>query len=220
MRLYDEFLSRLDIRVPIIEHHNEWAFLFRTYGEGWKTPFVLMQVQWVQMDNRVGQYLITFNRAIHDGHAHKRYFEKYNDIRVNWDEYDSYFTNWEVRRYIKPGLKESMTPIHGDNEMLFSAWEMFVYTHDNWIARQSPEFRVYVEGVVDDARSDNERIRSYQNALLYLTTREPSVLRVWKNEVMGRLRNYGHWLGRLLTTDALPPMDDAQHPMLQATGLE
>ena len=206
MKLYEEFLSRINVSVPVVEHHSEWAFLFRTYGDGWQTPFVLMTATWTQSENRVGYYLIAYHRAVHDGFSTKRYFEKYNDTRVAWDEYDDYFKNWEVRRYIKPGLKESLSPIFGDNQMLFSAWEMFIYTHDGWVARQPPEFRVYVEGVIDDARSDNDRIKSYQNALLFLTTREATILRAWKNEIMGRMRNYGHWLGRLLSSDLLPPV--------------
>mgnify|MGYP003475227717 CR=1 FL=1 len=206
MKLYEEFLARINVNVPVIEHHSEWAFLFRTYGEGWRTPFVLMTVQWTQVENRVGHYIIAYHKAVHDGFGSNRYFEKYNDARVAWDEYDDYFKNWEVRRYIKPGLQESLAPVYGDNQMLFSAWEMFIFTHDTWVARQPPEFRVYVEGAIDDLRSDNERIKSYQNALLFLTTREPTVLKTWKNEIMGRMRNYGHWLGRLLTSNAFPPL--------------
>lgn len=214
MKLYEEFLNRINVSVPVIEHNSEWAFVFRTYGNGWRTPFVLMTVQWTQVDNRLGSYLITYHKAVHDGFLQRRYFEKYNDKRVAWDEYDDYFKFWEVRKYIKPGLKESLSPIYGDNPMLFSAWEMFVYTHDEWVSKQPPEFRVYVEGVIDDCRTDNERIKSYQNALLYLTTREPNVLRVWKSEIMGRLRNYGHWLGRLLVSDALPPLILKEEPSI------
>jgi hypothetical protein len=214
VKLYEEFLQRIKVSVPVIEHHTEWAFLFRTYGDGWFTPFVLMTVQWVTVENRVGHYLLTYNKAIHDGYVKKLYFEKYKDVRLAWDEYEDYFKNWEVRNYIKPGLSESLMPIFGDNEMLFSAWEMFVYTHDGWVARQPPEFRVYVEGAIDDARSDNERIKSYQNALLFLTTREPNVLRAWKSEIMGRMRNYGHWLGKLLISDSLPPMKEASSALI------
>lgn len=208
MKLYEEFLTRLNVSVPVIEHHADWTFLFRTHGEGWLTPYVLMSVQWTNVDNRVGYYMMTYWKAVYDGHTSKKYFEKYKEVRLAWDEYDDYFRNWEVRRYIKPGLQESMTPIYGENTMLFSAWEMFVYMHDGWIARQSPEFRLYVEGAIDDGRSDNDRIKSYQNALLFLTTREPKVLQAWKIEIMARLRNYAHWLGRLLTSDSLPPVQD------------
>jgi hypothetical protein len=214
MKLYEEFLTRINVKVPVVEHHNEWAFLFRTYGEGWKTPFVLMNVQWNQIDNRVGHYLITYHKALHDGYQQRRFFEKYNDTRVTWDQYESYFINWEVRRYITPGIQESMLPIFGENQMLFSAWEMFVYTHDGWVARQPPEFRVYVEGAIDDTKTDNERIRAYQNALLFLTTREPSALKTWKNEIIGRMRNYGHWLGRLLTGNLLPPVEKEESLIL------
>ena len=133
MKLYEEFLNRINVNVPVIEHHSEWTFLFRTYGEGWLTPFVLLTVQWTTVENRVGFYILSYHKAVHDGHISRRYFDKYKDIRLAWDEYDQYFKNWEVRNYIRPGLSESMNPIHGDNAMLFAAWEMFVYTHDGWI---------------------------------------------------------------------------------------
>ncbi len=206
MKLYEEFLNRINVKVPVVEHHSDWAFLFRTYGTGWLVPFVVLTVEWKSVENRVGYYMLTYHKAVHDGYGIGKSIDNYKELRISWDEYDDYFLNWEVRNYIKPGLSESLTPICGANEILFSAWEMFVYIHDGWIARQPPEFRVYVEGVIDDARSDNERMKSYQNALLFLTTREPKVLRTWKNEIMGRLSNYAHWLGRLLLSDDLPLM--------------
>ena len=80
MKLYEEFLQRIKVNVPVIEHNSDWAFLFRTYGEGWFTPFVLMTVQWITVENRVGHYLLTYHKAIHDGYAKKQYFEKYKDV--------------------------------------------------------------------------------------------------------------------------------------------
>lgn len=214
MKLYEEFLNRLDVSVPVIEHHNNWSFVFRTYGEEWKTPFVLMQVQWVQSDNLLGQYFVSFHKALHDGYLNKRYFNKYNDVYVNWDKYDSYFIDWEVRKYIGSGIKQGLTPIYGEKEILFSAWEMFVFTHDKWVSCQSPEFRVYVEGVVDKTRRSEERISSCQNALLYLNTVEPQLSRVYKNEILSRFHNYGHWLGRLLDSGQLPTFDLSVEPQL------
>jgi hypothetical protein len=215
MKPYEEFLQRIRVNVPVVEHHNEWSFLFRTLGDGWYTPFVLMNAQWVAIENHVGYYMITYQKTIHDGYAKRSYFENYKDVRVAWDEYDDYFKNWEVLNYIRPEVRENLKPIFGENEMLFSAWEIFVYTHDGWVARQPPEFRVYVEGAIDETRSDNDRIKSYQNALLFLTTREPNVLRAWKSDIMGKMRNYAHWLGRLLDSGSLLPKKEASFVTLK-----
>lgn len=205
MKLYEEFLDRLGLNLPVIEHSSDWSFLFRTYGDGWLTPFISMQVNWTCPENRVGYYQLNFQKPVHDGYYGRKFFEKYKEIRLAWDEYDDYFKNWEVRKYVKPGLAASLSPVYG-NDFVLGAWEVFVYTHDGWIARQPSEFRMYVEGVIDETKSKEDRLAAYQNALIYLSNCEPAVLRTWKNEIFERWNNnYAHWLGRfLLLEDATP----------------
>jgi hypothetical protein len=201
MKLYEKFLSRLGLDLPVIEHSSNWSFLFRTYGDGWLTPFITMKVDWVCPENRVGYYQLLFHQPIHDGYSIRRFFEEYKQLRLTWDEYDTFFENWEVRRYIKPGMQESLEPVYGD-DLVLRAWEVFVYTHDSWIAKQPSEFRMYVENVIDDTKSKDQRLAAYQNALIFMSNCEPSALRVWKNEIFERWNNnYAHWLGKFLTPE-------------------
>lgn len=204
MKLYEEFLDRLGLNVPVIEHVSHWSFLFRTYGDGWMTPFISMRVDWTCLENRVGYYQLNFNKPCHDGYYSRRFFEKYKEVRLAWDEYDDYFKNWEVRKYVKPGLVASLAPVYGDN-FIFGMWEVFVYTHDGWIAKQPSEFRMYAEGVIDESKSNADRAIAYQNAVTYMSHCEPTALRTWKNEILEPLNNnYAHWLGRFLMSSDEP----------------
>ncbi len=191
MKLYQEYFLRHNIDGMVVEHNNQGALILRT-----KDSWLLVTIKWQDNGIHPGKYIVEYLSPIHNGYANRRLFQKYNVKELSWDEYEDYFLSWSDSMMV-PDV------ISGDKKVVLTAWEMFVYCYDGWLAQQSSELRWYVYSCLDTDQSVETRYSGYQNCLLYLTAKDPDVLKVWKYEVLSLTQHYSEWLAALVKKQIL-----------------
>jgi len=200
MRLFEEYFQRHGIKgIPVVRHDNLGALILRTQDSTyWHSSWLLVTIKWVDGGIHPGKYVVEFYSPIHNGFTKQRLFQKYNVKELEWDEYEDYFLNWSRSLEGAAGARKTPGVVRGGNEVVLTAWEMFVYCYDGWFARQESELRHYVDRCLDVDLPLAHRYAGYQNCLIYLTARHPNVLKVWKYEVLALVQHYSEWLAALV----------------------
>ena len=127
---------------------------------------------------------------IHDGQYRGKLFDRLSPVEKEWDEYEDYLTTWVAN-------VTAVRALEGHRDVTLAAWEMFVFCYDGWFRRQSHELKELLFKSLDDDY-DNNRYEAYQDALLYLSTHHPGVLKAWKYEVYAQVQPYADWLAQLV----------------------
>jgi hypothetical protein len=197
MRLSEEYFQRHAITgVPLVRYEDTGAVILRmrdpTY---WQSSWLLVTTRWTDGGVHPGKYVVEFYSPIHNGYIGQHLFKKCNAKAVEWDEYEDYFLNWS--RAVAGDRMPSA--VRAGKDVTLTAWEMFVYIYDGWFARQESELRHFVDRCLDTDLPPAVRYAGYQNCVIYLTARYPSVLKAWKCEVLALVQHYSGWLAGLVS---------------------
>ncbi len=195
MRLYDEYLKRRGITVPVVQHRQEGAVLLWTTDpliSTWQNRWVLVTARWRPDDDHPGKYEVVYHLPVHNGGTKGRLFAQMPPIMLEWDEYEDFFYKWAA------GLK-GVRPASGHRQVVLTAWEMFVFCYDDWFRRQGSDLKDrHLYTSIDDQLSADARYAGYQSVLLYLSAHHPAVLQAWKYEMLMKVYNYSDWLVDLI----------------------
>ena len=186
MRIFEEYLDRHKIDVPIVRHCNIGTLILR--GDN---RWVTLSIKWENHDYHPGQYHINMNSPIHDGYLNEIIFTKNAPIYKKWDEYENFFLKWG-QNY--PRLK----PISDPKEVVLAAWEMFVFSCDSWFSKKDSDTKKLLFESLDKDNSIELRYKKYQEMLSIIEIDCPPMLRIWKYEVLVRTQNYAFWLATVL----------------------
>ena len=185
MRIFEEYLKRNDIDVPIVHHCNIGTLILR--GDN---RWSLMNIKWQHHEYHPGQYEITIDSPIHDGHVSNVFFTKNRPILKKWDEYEDFFLNWGKNH---PTLK----PVFEVKEVMLSAWEIFVFSFDSWFSKK-PEFTNLLFESLDKDNPVDLRYKKQQELINLISVEYPNIFKIWRYEVLIRTQNYAFWLATLL----------------------
>ena len=81
MRIFEEYLKRHNIDVPIVHHCNVGTLILKADGFEW----MVMEIRWISHDYHPGQYSIAINTPIHDGYINDCVFTKNSTVYKKWD---------------------------------------------------------------------------------------------------------------------------------------
>jgi hypothetical protein len=192
MRLFEEYFSRHNLKVPVVHHCQQGAVILRTSDFSvWRNRWLLVTIKWIPDDRHPGSYEINMGSPIIDGYSKSQVFSEWPKVEKKWDEYEDFIFDWI------DNLK-GVAPVIGQREALIAAWEMFVFAYDGWFLKQNSEVKHHLFNSLDKDNSINTRYTHYQDIALYLTSQHPQVLRTWKYEVLAKIQGYSDWLGRLI----------------------
>lgn len=186
MRIFEEYLKRHNIDVPIVRHCSIGTLILR--GDN---RWAIMSIKWEHHDYHPGQYQIHINSPIHDGYMNEILFTKNSPIYKKWDEYENFFLKWDENY---PRLK----PIADPKEVVLAAWEMFVFSCDSWFSKKDFKIKQLLFESLDKDNSLDLRYDKYQEMINYISDEYPLMFRIWKNEVLARTQNYSFWLAAAL----------------------
>lgn len=192
MRIFEEYLNRHRINVPVAHHFGSGSLILRTFDSSiWKNRWILINIRWEDHDHHPGKYFIEMNSPVHDGYLSETVFSKWSSVMKKWHEYEDFLLDWvDGVNGVRPVLEEK--------EVTLAAWEMFVFAYDSWFMKQSGDVKRILFESLDSDRPTNYRYQHFQDVAIFLATHHPAVLRVWKYEVLFRVNNYADWLGNLL----------------------
>lgn len=190
MRIYEEYIKRYNLSLPIVKHINFGCIFLRnssTVSNG--IEWLLYTISFKPPSNHPGEYIIRTLRPIHDGCKSSYNFQTIDEDIVEWDKYESHVMGW-IRK------KNKNHVIHGTKEVVLTAWEIFIHTHDSFFAKNySPNI---IFNTIDDSASIKDRYNSYQECINILQNEYTEVYNYWKFEMVEYIRNYSHWLSQLV----------------------
>jgi hypothetical protein len=201
MRLYEEYLQRHLLSVPLVRHEDQGSIILRTTdAKHWNSRWIFVTIRWQDQGIHPGKYYIEFYSPIHDGYGSGRLFSKSSAKEIEWDEYEDYFLAWSngLEGFLDRPSRESTRVVSGEKEVILTAWEVFLFCYDGWFAAQSSELRSYIDRSIDLDLPLERRYIGYQDSLIYLTARHPAILKSWKYDMLGLVQNYSHWLAQLI----------------------
>lgn len=208
MRLYEEYLLRHDIiNVPLVHHcHNGTLILRSTNSSVWANRWVLLKIKWVDHEYRPGHYCIDMNIPIHDGYSKGIIFEKICSVEKKWHEYENFLIDWSSGlisfvESIVDSKVEGLEPITEVKEIIMVAWEMFVFVCDERFTKQPNDIQQKLFATLDKDNSIETRYYYYRDIVTFLSTQQPSILRIWKYEfleIIGDMQTYADWLAILI----------------------
>jgi hypothetical protein len=190
MRLIEEYLCRHDITNVTLVHHcsNGSLLLQNIHPESWNSPWIILNIKWMNHDYHPGEYHFNINVPIHDScHSDSIFYHKVPTIK-KWHEYEDFLLQWI------DDIKNDFKPIIGIKEVVLSCWEMFVYIYDSWFLDQKDEIKSVLFESLDTESSIQDRYKSYQEIAAILSDKHPFVFRIWKYEVLSRTNKYANWL--------------------------
>lgn len=195
MRLHEEYFKRHNIKdIPLVNYCNQGAVILRTVDpEIWQNRWVLVRIEWVEHPQHPGMFKVEFSVPVHNGVEKSRLFSRLPSTEKEWDEYEDFILDWT-------GKLRGVVPVRGMKEVTLAAWEMFVYCYDGWFRKQSHEIKEILFASLDEDLPIFERYKGYQDAMIFLSTHHPGVMKAWKYEILSQVHNYSDWLARLIET--------------------
>ena len=219
MRLYEEYLSRHKISVPLVHHCNSlvcvlgvadksvWPrFVMAVEGSVgnvrdvggsiatlqasvWKN-FVL-RIKWVNSSSRPGEYLITIESPVHDAGGTTGFFHTVYGFALRWHDYESAL---ESACRELAGCRTYSS--HAD--LTLALWEMFVYSHDTWFCRQGGEIKYLLYNTLDDERKKSDRISCVGELVRKIGFTSQSAVRSWHNDFLSMTSHANQWMLNLI----------------------
>ena len=184
MKLHEEYLARHGLKIPVVNYCTSGSLFLR--GKGTTYPYTFLKIFWTENSRSPGNYVITHLRPIRDGfHKDSQIFSRISSISVYWDQYEDYLRAWAVNC-----STESVPP----ENCLFAAWEMFVYIFDSWFKNQSQSLKAVLFDTLDADNSYEARLRSYREICSYMAIHTPTILKVWREEILIWVGCYSGWL--------------------------
>lgn len=188
MKLYEEYLARHRLEVPVISHCTTGSVFLRTGMMAF--PYSFLKIFWVENSRGPGNYVITHVHPIRDGFYEKgQIFERISSVNLYWDQYEDYLLEWADNCVGRP--------VRSDVSF-FAAWEMFVYIFDSWFKNQPQILKTVLFETLDEDNSHNVRMQSYKEICNYMAVHTPAILKVWREEILIWVGCYSGWLSRLI----------------------
>lgn len=186
MRLYEEYLNRHKISIPIIHHANNSSLLLKVESSRW----IFLTIKWIEGSRHPGIYDIGIKLPIHNGFE-KHIFNAWYSVSKKWDEYEEFLDTWSN------SLKK-VEIIENSNYLVLDFFEMFVYIFDSWFQKRSFTLKKNLFDILDKENSLEKRFFAFQDMIIYLSTNHIDVFKVWKHEIFDYLPYYADWLGTLV----------------------
>ena len=189
MYFWQEYIERHSIIAePVVHYPCSGTLLLKTYDSNyWNSKWLIFSLKCADGGGYPGVYYISYYTPIRDGFKRKELFKNVGSrSEREWDDYESFIIKWS--KNIKGALA-----VKNNRELIFVAWEIFVYIFDSWIIKDK-KFEKLSYAVLDLSRSHEERYQSYLDALVYLSNFHLEVLRIWKYEILFNFRDYMDWL--------------------------
>lgn len=238
MQPYEEYLKRNEMGTSVVHHIKRGALFLKlptpskqntpkpspkkkmdSSGGFWipdgrrrvsnSTRWLILSVEWNhEPQYHPGKYYINAMAPRHDS-ASRRHCSfdgiAERDV-VHYDEWENYWANW-VKKIDKG------TVVHGKNESVVTAWEMFVYCHDSFFSKRTYEDKLFRS--IDPQLSIEDRIGAINDItnLMRSRDRDSEALSRWQHDFeMTYLQTYLHWLADLVVRD------DAEKTILTGSG--
>jgi hypothetical protein len=188
MQIYEEYLQRHDIGMSLVKYVSVgYLFLKKPTDIGFNWEIV--RFNWKEKDRSPGRYYFNVYTPVHDGNLIEDNLVS-PEIELNWDAYEDFLYDWTYQQ-------KKSTVISGHKEMVLAAWEIFIFCHDTYFARNFD----YIEPLLFESLNFNSsvetRFSSYQKTMKSVSGHY-SFFKQWNSLLNIYSKNYCHWLVELI----------------------
>lgn len=204
MRLYEEYLKRHKLdNLPIVHHGFKHSLSFKILEKSaWSKllhhnlylsfpTYAILNIQWEHNDHRPGEYQFFISYPVRDGYLGDQIFANYSIAQVKYHEYENFIQN-----YINDLPKIKV--FHNQTELFFVAWEVFVYIYDSWFAKQNGDIKYMLYESLDNENDFDERQGFCREIINKIANQNPTVARVWRQEICAKVDASSSWLADLV----------------------
>jgi hypothetical protein len=185
MKLHEEYIARHGLKMPMINHCARGSLFFHP-PDPTIYPYSFLKIFWLENSRGPGSYAITHISPVHNGfYEEGKILNIISSKNLYWDQYEDYFINLITNPIGRP--------ISSVNS-LFAAWEMFVYIFDSWFKNQSQSIKSVLFHTLDKDNSYDIRIQNYNLICSYMAIHSPTILKLWKEEILIWVSCYSDWL--------------------------
>jgi len=190
LKISDEYLMRHSIHGPFVKHTSRGVLFIREmcdYGVYW----TILTTEWNHPGNHPGSYSVKYLCPVHNVRSFE--FElslECTDMRLQWEEYEDFF-----ERFSKSYKKSSIVNEH--KEIILMAWEMFAYSHDNYLCKNFKNHYNLLFKSLDFTTCVDSRYKSYLEFMKILGNEEV-YFSSFKSDLNKYVNNYSYWLVDLI----------------------
>ncbi len=189
MKIFEEYVKRHNLNVPLVHYSNRGSLLFKVCSNDayWNNKrWTILSFYWHENSNP-GEYLFTWETPIHNAFHKGKLFDKFYIEKKTWNEYENYIID-EIPNF------DTLTPVRGAKEIALTAWEMFVHQYDEFFLRSKSSMKNFLFETIDTQKDIHMRYDAFQEFCFLLEKQYPALLKTWKFEVLMRLSKYSDWL--------------------------
>jgi hypothetical protein len=194
MNIFEEYLQRNDIKIPIVRHTNFGILILRADKDIWNHNWFVFSIEWQSNSYHPGNYNIQMrSTGFHSKNQNLSCLLKcHSSFEKTWSDYEQFIHSW-----IKKA--NGLEPIIEEKEAILSAWEIFIFINEHWFFRQSIDLKRKLFQSIDLEISVDHR---YENHIIFCETEEfkrSDISSTWNNNFLREIKyNYLTWLGLLM----------------------
>jgi len=128
MDLQQEYFRRHAITTPLVvfpDNHGNYTLVLRTTRG--KPQTILIKIVYTKQELHPPYYKFLMQQATRDGQAKDSYLRVVWESKIYWDEWENFVVQWAESN------RGELVPVNGQ-ELEVALWEMFLYSHDSWLA--------------------------------------------------------------------------------------
>jgi hypothetical protein len=186
MRLYEEYINRHKIAVPIIRHADHNVLFFRKEkpnGIEWK----IFTAQFRRDVYRHGVYHCALNQPTRNSVGSG--FKTITQSEIEWDCFEDYMLNIDNKNSI----------VFDSKEVLVAAWEIFVFQAERYLIRFSSNDDFFCSlDITLPIAARHEILNSFLTSTSFKTC---EVYNYWGREMMKHVNDYSHALAKVLSSN-------------------
>jgi hypothetical protein len=195
MHLCEEYLQRHSLNFPLVKYVGNGTLFTKTgkcavrcdnCGEAHSTNWLVHSVYWEEpFHPGLGHFVMESKIPVHNG-----YMDFHPLVRRNlfWDEYEDFLIEWSE------GV-DSSTVVLDEQEVILTAWEMFLLCTDKELATSVHVDRIFPS--IDLDLSVPERHSRFLESLQFLSEKHTELFKIWKYGMIPYVTDYAYWLGEL-----------------------
>lgn len=195
MDLQQEYYNRHQL-APLIRFADKNVILLRQNDEKDIHRLVLVNLNFAgKAENNPGSFKFIQQSLVYDGgsmsgHIWKTFWDK----RLEFDDWETWIQEWAALN------KGVMLPVSGD-EIELVLWEIFIYSHDSFLAVQLPNFvQDKLSMVIDCRLSLEERLTAANDVEEFIKNKNKNTVAQLLNlrTMLANSGTYANWLVQLL----------------------
>jgi len=193
MYLHEEYINRHQLDVPIVRYSEYVNLLLKTKDFKWQ----IFSGEWRDDDRHPGKYFFRWLRPKHNSYMEREWFEDITDFDpIFWDQYEDFIFKWV--RGSRFSRQSGFYAVEDDLEVSLTAWEIFLYTHDGWFARNM-EDPAFFDLVRDSTRRDTDCYERHQAYLYALDMiKHENTIDNFNCRIANYTWSYSNWLAKII----------------------